>query len=598
MMSMMSATKWWLVPVMASLGACTDTIDLDPLDESPVVEATVRPPPISGGTLVVTHDGTAVAADPDRDLVYVVDVAAGSVRHTIALEPGDEPGRVALGSEGLAHVVLRGAGALATIDLAAGTVSGRRSLCADPRGVAYEAATVTLHVACADGNLLHVPESGDGPIEREMLGADLRDVVVLGNEVWASRFRAAELVASAAVPQGGDGLQPAGEGDFQPHVAWRTWVDSPSGVLPRILMLHQMSSTRPIPIDGGPTRDDGGGGLDGGGGGGGDLPYGGGGSECQPGISGTALTMLSAEEPMTLLLPGLPMAVDAAVSNDGSWVALAVPSAPEGVSSLQLTPQQGLCEVPLAEDSGDGQITAVAFGADGTLVAQSREPAQLVIRSGNPFTGARTIVALSDESRFDTGHEIFHRATESGLSCASCHPEGGDDGHVWSFEQLGPRRTQALDVGLQGTAPFHWDGDMDDLDMIMDEVMSHRMGGNRQSAERRDSFARWLFDQELPPARSDEDATLVQEGEAKFAAFGCASCHAGDRFLSNDTVTVRGQDLQVPSLRRVSLRPPFMHDGRAPTLESAVIDMVDVTRPGIAYTQADVEAISAYLRTL
>jgi mono/diheme cytochrome c family protein len=169
---------------------------------------------------------------------------------------------------------------------------------------------------------------------------------------------------------------------------------------------------------------------------------------------------------------------------------------------------------------------------------------------------------------------------------------------VWSFEQLGPRRTQALDVGLRGTAPFHWDGDMDDLDMIMDEVMSHRMGGNRQSAERRDSFARWLFDQELPPARSDEDATLVQEGEAKFAAFGCASCHAGDRFLSNDTVTVRGQDLQVPSLRRVSLRPPFMHDGRAPTLESAVIDMVDVTRPGIAYTQADVEAISAYLRTL
>ena len=44
----------------------------------PVFNATVKagtpPPPISGGTLLVLRDGvTAVAADPDRDLVYVVD---------------------------------------------------------------------------------------------------------------------------------------------------------------------------------------------------------------------------------------------------------------------------------------------------------------------------------------------------------------------------------------------------------------------------------------------------------------------------------------------------------------------------------------------
>jgi mono/diheme cytochrome c family protein len=588
----------WILPSMAlaSLGACTDAIDLDPLDEAPPVESRVRPPPISGGTLVLTDDGLAVAADPDRDLVYVVDLASKSLRHTIALAPGDAPGRVAQGTGGLAHVVLRGAGALASIDLAAGVVVAQRPVCADPRGVTFEHDALTLHVACADGTLVHVPEDPEGDITAEAVGTDLRDVVVHDGALWTSRFRAAEVVrAQASV--GGDGddeaLRPSvGDLEMQPHVAWRTFVAPARGSAPQILMLHQVSETRPVPIDGGPTRDDGGGD-------GGDVAYGGDVFEpCATGISATALTIVSGPDAETFTFPGLPLAVDAAVAPDGDWIALAVPGAPEGVSSLQLTPFSHLCETPLAQDAGEGQVTAVAFAADGTLVMQSREPAQLVIRSGNPVTGAREVIALSSESRFDTGHEIFHRTTESGLSCASCHPEGGDDGHVWLFDPIGPRRTQPLDVGLKGTAPFHWDGDMDDLDMIMDEVMSHRMGGHRHTPERRESFARWMFDLELPPARTSQDALLVEQGAALFASMGCATCHAGSNFMSNDTVTMRGRDLQVPSLRRVSLRPPYMHDGRSSTLEHAIIDMVDVTAPGIAYDQADVEAMAAYLRTL
>ena len=72
---------------------CQDTIDLDPLDDSPVVESRVRPAPIIGGTLVVTSDGLAVAADPDRDLLHIVDIDARDELHAVALEPGDQPGR-------------------------------------------------------------------------------------------------------------------------------------------------------------------------------------------------------------------------------------------------------------------------------------------------------------------------------------------------------------------------------------------------------------------------------------------------------------------------------------------------------------------------
>src|SRR5438093_1270151 len=55
--------------------------------------AAEAPPPISGGTLLVTRDGTrAVASDPDRDLVYIVDLAKNQVRATVTLAKGDEPG--------------------------------------------------------------------------------------------------------------------------------------------------------------------------------------------------------------------------------------------------------------------------------------------------------------------------------------------------------------------------------------------------------------------------------------------------------------------------------------------------------------------------
>ena len=50
------------------------------------------PPPISGGTLLVTGDGHAIASDPDRDRIFVVELATRSVRE-IEVPARSEPGR-------------------------------------------------------------------------------------------------------------------------------------------------------------------------------------------------------------------------------------------------------------------------------------------------------------------------------------------------------------------------------------------------------------------------------------------------------------------------------------------------------------------------
>jgi cytochrome c peroxidase len=56
--------------------------------------------------------------------------------------------------------------------------------------------------------------------------------------------------------------------------------------------------------------------------------------------------------------------------------------------------------------------------------------------------------------------------------------------------------------------------------------------------------------------------------------------------------------VQVPTLRAVSLHPPYMHDGRAATLADAVREMIAATGDAKEPTDADVDRLVAYLETL
>src|SRR5207244_3010320 len=99
------------------------------------------------------------------------------------------------------------------------------------------------------------------------------------------------------------------------------------------------------------------------------------------------------------------------------------------------------------------------YATQAFFAVQSREPATLTIFTDISGNNSRT-VDLGGGSVFDTGHELFHRDAGAGIACASCHAEGGEDGRVWRFDPIGDRRTQAVHIGLKGTEPFHWDGDM------------------------------------------------------------------------------------------------------------------------------------------
>ena len=82
----------------ASASACTSSDPTLPPEQNPVVVTANAPPPISGGTLLVTN-GIAVAADSDRDLVWLVDLTTKAVT-SVTLKAGDEPGRLAVDGAG------------------------------------------------------------------------------------------------------------------------------------------------------------------------------------------------------------------------------------------------------------------------------------------------------------------------------------------------------------------------------------------------------------------------------------------------------------------------------------------------------------------
>ena len=288
---------------------------------SPRVGATVSravaPPPVSGGTLRVLADGvTAVASDPDRDQIYIVDLEAGRLaRPPITLSAGDEPGRLIEDAAGRVHVALRAGGAVVTLRPATGEILARRAVCAAPRGLAYEGARDLVHVACAGGQLVSLPAAGGEAVRVLDLGRgqDLRDVVVDGPRLRVSRFRAAEIltveadgsVSARLTPPTVRAPQVRGGAAFTPSVAWRTLALPTSGTARAdILVLHQrgLDEALPPPIG---------------------VGYYGGFDACSAIVHG-AVTIVAPDGSARSgpALAGLALAVDAAVSSDGMRLAV------------------------------------------------------------------------------------------------------------------------------------------------------------------------------------------------------------------------------------------------------------------------------------
>lgn len=550
--------------------------------------------PVSGGTLLVLRDQkTAVVADPDRDQLFVVDLEKTSVTRTLTLEAGAEPGRAVEDSKGVVHVVLRGTGKLVSFEPSSGELLGTRSVCAYPRGVA--SAESVVYVACAEGKLLTLSADAaePAPLRTLTLERDLRDVVVASDGLWVSLFRSAEILRLDAA---GKVLRRSrlpsvlgSQGESVSSVAWRMVPGATGGVV----VVHQRAFAGEVVAS----------------------PGGYGATGTAGGMVSTAITTVSedGETEGSSVALAAPLAVDlaqSAVSGRFLLASAAVAHPAPGQPSrfgrdLLLRPARlGMTSAPQETFLGEadpasleipkGQLVAVAFAGD-TPILQYRDPSSLVV-------GARGI-NLPGESVEDTGSLLFHLETSSGLACASCHPEGQEDGRTWHFAGFGPRRTQSLRGGLLGTEPFHWDGLETDFSALTGDVMQGRMGGPPLTPEQDLALAGYIDVLPAMPAPAVEPTASVERGKALFndAEVACATCHGGSRFSNDQTMDMGSADgmLQVPGLVGLWARAPYLHDGCAKTLLDR-FTTCDTGKHGMVQQlkSEDLRALTDYLETL
>ena len=543
--------------------------------------------PVVGGTLLVTQDGqTIVVSDPERDSVFLVNAASRTVT-PVVLQPGDEPGRIAEGPSGTLFVALRRGGALVAIDSASGTITQRAAVCGSPRGVAYDAKSSSVYVACRSG-LLQTLAAADLSLKRSLqLDTDLRDVIVREHGLVLTRFLSAELLVvddDGGVSKRAAPAPEPGCGDAT--VAFRAFA-TPGG---QIALAHQVSSNDVV-----------------------QESSGGYGFSCGGALVSRFISMVDVDTPSaaaTVTLPNTGQAVtqpastmtfrsmplpatgplDIAFNPQGTMVAaialnesLVNVTGASGVpvsknaqvnfdhpdANLWLQPWDGVSQPNFGDESVGklvtikGQPVAVAFDAAGKYIVQSREPATLEFEDGTSLT-------LSKESHADTGHTMFHMDSGIGISCSSCHPEGGEDGHVWRFPE-GLRRTLPLEGGVMERAPFHWDGTLGDMKALVSEVMVQRMAIPAQPNDAQVKVLGSFLDQ-LPalPAAEGLDPAAVARGEVQFrrADVQCASCHGGAQFTNNLLEDVgTGGSFVTPSLIGVGLRTALFHDGCAATVD-------------------------------
>jgi mono/diheme cytochrome c family protein len=593
---------------------------------------------ITGGTLLALSDArTAVAADPDRDRIFVADYRLSQVLADLELNPGDEPGRVVEDGAGRVHVILRGGGALVTLTPGPWQIASRRAVCAAPRGLAYESGTKLLHVACAEGELVSLPaEPNAQAVRRVSLDRDLRDVVVDGTVLLVSRFRSAEVLTVDAkgtviarstpasrrtfrnvVRQTANGLNSTPQmATLSASVAWRM-VPLHQG---EAILLHQRALEEEVVAEPGGYGSNGCGGI------------------VESTLSSVGPLGTSVPAPT---LPGTVLAVDVAVSPNGKQMVVAAPGnsktqsfpgqvvllatdfthqqAPDcsgprgGVGGAgggidPVGPRDGGTDggddppVDFRQPSGDVMVIGVAYDRNGHILAQTRDPASIQV-----LTASNRTTILTQDRRRDSGLEIFHSDSSAGLACASCHPEGGDDGRVWRFrnkkDQLEVRRTQNLRGGVLATAPFHWNGDLKNMSTLMNEVFVGRMGGPELDVPLENALEHWMDTIPALPRLPARDPAAADRGRTLFGTAGCATCHTGSLLTTNATVDVgTGRALQVPSLRGVGWRAPYMHDGCALRLNDRFTPQCGGTgdRHGVTskLTAGQLADLAAFVETL
>jgi len=219
------------------------------------------------------------------------------------------------------------------------------------------------------------------------------------------------------------------------------------------------------------------------------------------------------------------------------------------------------------------------------------------------------------------GERLFHDASvtfQAQFSCRSCHPDGHSDGLIWDFEIDGVGRnlvdTRSL-RGIRDTAPFKWNGKNPDLATQCGPRFARVLTRSDPfPPDKLKDLVAFIESIPVPPKRpSHASAEALESGRQIFfrartndgemipRAQRCNTCHRPPLFtdrLVSDVGT--GGRFDTPHLFDIGSTAPYLHDGRAMTLEEIWTVHSPEDSHGIAEDLSKVQLndLVIYLRSL
>jgi cytochrome c peroxidase/sugar lactone lactonase YvrE len=235
-------------------------------------------------------------------------------------------------------------------------------------------------------------------------------------------------------------------------------------------------------------------------------------------------------------------------------------------------------------------LTFLAGGKQAVVANYLRDAVQIVdVRAGRVL---RTI-ALGGPARLALarlGESLFYDARRSHnqwFSCHTCHVDGHTCG--LTFDTLNddsygnPKLTPSL-RGVSRTGPWTWHGWQKDLGAAVEKSYTQTLFGPKPTADEVRAVVAFLGTLEHPPnphrVADNRLSAAAQRGQTLFVgAAKCSRCHAPPEYTSEHTYDVKLEDdgspyrrWNPPSLRGLWQRGPYLHDGRAATLDDLLRD--------------------------
>jgi YVTN family beta-propeller protein len=611
------------------------------------------PPTDSGyaraaGALTISADGTRLfAADGDNDVLVVIDPASEKAVARIAVGRG--PVKAVLGPDGHVWVANRFGRSVSVVDVAAGAEVARIVVGAEPVSIAFAADGKTALVANNTGRSVSMIDVEARRSTTELaLPADPTGLKVVGGKAYVAYGRASGLsvldigAKSVATPQSLNLI-------LAKEVAGETRLPG-QGIDPvylaesgRLFVPHVQSKEDPVPTDAGST--------DSYAGSPGSLP-----------VVANAVTTIDVQS--DAVLPGPQFALTGCFECAAPSTGAGTPGVPpvmmpvfgplSGPSAAVLDKSGAWLFVTNMNSNNVNLVGLGDFAGQQSQVRVGRAPTGLALSPDgkkayvyNSFDHTVSVLVGANggvvaEREFvvgrspltpeqELGRRLFFSADDArmtkpetgGISCASCHPGGRDDGRTWQFSE-GPRNTPSLaGRSLRTTAPYHWDGLLTDMHAFR-LVVESRMGGTGTNPAQSDTAlsaadfnAMMAYLETVPgpehPRAGEAPSESAQRGKAIFEGkAACASCHAGPDHTDNgfhDVGTIRTTAAGLPELfpHKVNTPPlhnlfdsaPYLHDGSNATLRERVTN-----NPGDAHgltstlSESEREDLLAYLETL